>query len=272
VSLFILDLAASFAVGGAWVLLASVAAQNFGGKLGGFIAGLPATAVIALFFITYTEGPQHGYEVTGAFTLAISINAIFLAAFAAFSKKSFSCGLMSALFIWVSVESAVLYLYPIQFEFLISFGVLIFILSLIAVNQLDTPDLVTRHVHHGIGDIAVRSGCGGGIIVLSIIGSRFGGPALGAILSAFPATVVATLIITNAYGGRDLTRVMVRPMMISGVINCMVFALAYRHLVLQMPIGVALMASYAITMVSAACTFFWINIHPRQHGSAVHNQ
>lgn len=46
---FILDLAASFVVGGAWVMLASVAAQHFGGKVGGFIAGLPAVAALAIF-------------------------------------------------------------------------------------------------------------------------------------------------------------------------------------------------------------------------------
>jgi hypothetical protein len=65
VNAFVLDLFASFIVGGTWVVLASMAAQRFGGKVGGFIAGLPATSVLAIFFITYTEGTSHGYDVTG---------------------------------------------------------------------------------------------------------------------------------------------------------------------------------------------------------------
>ena len=48
-SAYILDLTASFVIGGAWVMLASVAAQRFGCKVGDFIAGLPATAVRSRF-------------------------------------------------------------------------------------------------------------------------------------------------------------------------------------------------------------------------------
>ena len=111
---------------------------------------------------------------------------------------------------------------------------------------------------------------GGAIIVLAMIGSRFGGPVLGGTLSGFPATVVATLIITDAYGGRDMARVMARPMMVSGVINCMVFALAYRHVVLHMHVMTAMTVAYAITLGSTACTFYWMNIHHPRHARAIH--
>jgi len=77
-------------------MLASMAAQHFGGKVGGFVAGLPATAVLAIFFITCTEGPRHGFDLAGVFPLAISVNAVFLAAFAALSRKSFSAGLLAS--------------------------------------------------------------------------------------------------------------------------------------------------------------------------------
>jgi len=49
VNAFVLDLLLSFVVGGTWVVLASMAAQRFGGRVGGFIAGLPATSVLAIF-------------------------------------------------------------------------------------------------------------------------------------------------------------------------------------------------------------------------------
>jgi uncharacterized membrane protein (GlpM family) len=270
VNAFILDLTASFVVGGAWVMLASVAAQHFGGKVGGFIAGLPATAVLAIFFITYTEGARHGYDVTGVFPLAISVNAVFLATFGAFSRKSFSGGLLTGLIFWVLVQSVLLYLHPVRFSVVFTLGVMLFLISLLFVSSLDTPDPGARPVRHGMVEIAIRAGSGGAIIVLAMIGSRFGGPGFGGILSAFPATVVATLIITNIYGGRDLTRVMVRPMMVSGVVNCMVFALVYRHVVLHMHVLGALATAYAVTLVSAACTFYWMKIHHREHASAIH--
>ena len=149
-------------------------------------------------------------------------------------------------------------------------GVLLFLVSFLFTGSLNTLDPGTRPVRHGMIEIAIRAGSGGSIIVLAILGSRLGGPIFGGILSAFPATVVATLIITNAYGGRDLTRVMARPMMVSGVVNCMVFALVYRHVVLHMHVLGALACAYSVTLVSAACTFYWINIHHREHAHVIH--
>lgn len=267
---YIADLALSFAVGGMWVTLASLAAQHLGGKTGGFIAGLPATSVLAIFFITYTEGSRHGYDVITVFPLAISINAVFLAAFAFFSKKKFSTGLLVSLGVWVFAQSVLLYCHPVRFLTVVIIGGLLFSGSLLFVKYLDIPDPGIRPVHHKSVEIAIRAGTGGGIIVTAMVGSRLGGPIFGSILSAFPATVVATLIITDVYGGRDLTRVMARPMMVSGIVNCMVFALAFRHVVLHMHILAALACAYAATLVSAAVTFYWMNIHHREYAHAIH--
>lgn len=270
-SAYILDLTASFVIGGAWVMLASVAAQRFGGKVGGFIAGLPATAVLAIFFITCTEGARHGFDVTGVFPLTISVNAVFLAAFAAFSRKSFSTGLLASLGIWILVQLVLLCFHPVRFGVGVSLGVALFLVSLQFVSSLAIPDPGTRPVRHGILDIAIRAGFGGAIIVLSMLGSRLGGPITGGILSAFPATVVAALIITDIYGGGELARFMARPMMVSGVVNCMVFALMYRYVVLHMHPLSALASAYAVTLASTACTFYWINIYHREHARAIHN-
>jgi len=270
VNAFVLDLLLSFVVGGTWVVLASMAAQRFGGKVGGFIAGLPATSVLAIFFITYTEGARHGYDVTGVFPLAISGNAVFLATFAAFSKKRFSTGLLASLGIWILVQSVLLYFHPVRFDLVVTLGIVLFLVSFLFIATLDTPDPGTQPVRHGMVEIAIRAGAGGSIIVLAMLGSRLGGPVFGGILSAFPATVVATLVITDVYGGKDLARIMARPMMVSGVVNCMVFALAYRHVVLYMHIINALASAYAVTLVSAAFTFYWMNIYHREHARAIH--
>lgn len=267
---FILDLTASFFVGGTLVMAASLAAQHLGGRVGGFIAGLPATAVLSILFITVTEGAVHAHEVTTAFTLAISINAVFLAVFGAFSTRSFSCGLLTSLAVWTLAQSVLLYFHPVRYGLVFTLGLVLFLISILFVNRLDTPDPICRPVRHGIVEIAVRAFFGGGIIVLSMVGSRYGGPGLGGILSAFPATVVATLVITNVYGGKDLTRVMVRPMMVSGVVNCIVFAVLYRQVVLEMPVWGALAAAYAGTMASASCTYYWLSARSREHGSTAH--
>jgi hypothetical protein len=268
--LFILDLALSFIVGGLWVALASVTAQRFGGKVGGFMAGLPVTAVLSIFFITYSEGARHGYEVAGIFPLAISVNAVFLAAFAAFSKRSFLTGLVASLVIWVFIEAILLYCHPVRFGMVLAVSAVLFLISVLFIDGLKIPDPGIQPVGHGTGGIAIRACTGGGVVVMAMVGSRFGGPILGSILSAFPAAVVATLVMTNRYGGSALTRCMARPMMISGVVNCVVFALAYRQMVLELPLLGALAGAYGITFISAIGTFYWINIHRPQSGYSIH--
>ncbi len=267
---YLLDLALSFVVGGAWVLLASVAAERFGGKVGGFIAGLPATSVLAIFFITYTEGARHGFDVTSVFPLAISVNAVFLAVFAAFSRKSFSTGLRAALGVWILAQFALAFIHPVHFGVVVALGVVLFLGSLLFTGSLDIPDPGARSVRHGRVEIAVRAGSGGAVVVLSMLGSRLGGPLLGGILSAFPATVVATLVIAAAFGGKDLARTMARPMMVSGVVNCLVFVLVYRQVVLHLPLLGALATAYAVTMASAACTFYGMNVCRWNHARAIH--
>ena len=245
-------------------MLASLAAQHLGGKVGGFVAGLPATAVLAIFFITYSEGARHGFDVAGVFPLAVSVNALFLAAFAAFSKKSFAIGLSVSLGFWVLIQSFLLHHHPVGFRVVVALGVAVFLACALAVSRLEIPDPGSRPVRHGPGEIAIRAASGGVFIVLAMIGSREGGPILGSILSAFPSTVVATLVISDAYAGREVTRVMALPMMVSGVVNCMVFAVVYRHVVLHMHVLSAVAVAYAVTLVSAACTFYGLNVHYRK--------
>lgn len=164
---YVLDLATSFVLGGIWVMAASMAAQHFGGNVGGFIAGLPSTAVLAIFFITYSEGASHGFDVTGIFPLTISVNAVFLAAFAALSEKIFSTGLLSALGIWLLIQSMLLNFHHIRFDIVIWVGVLLFAVSLSFVNRLYICDPDIRTVQHKLAEIIIRGGAGGSIVILA---------------------------------------------------------------------------------------------------------
>ncbi len=260
-----MDLAASFVVGGLWVTLASVAAVRFGGKIGGFIAGLPATSVLAIFFITHAQGARHGYDLTTVFPLTISVNALFLVVYAAFSRQRFLTGMGAGLVVWTVAEAGFYMAHPDDFRMNLAIGAGLFLVSVWFSGRLSIPTPQSRAQKDRARDKAVRALAGGGIVAISMLGSHYGRPVLGSILSAFPATIVATLAITAIYGGRDLTRTMARPMMIAGVINCMVFALVFRHAVLKMHVLAALGTAYGVTMISAAVTFYFMN---RTHGDS----
>ena len=73
---FIIKLLASFVVGCVWITAVTVVAERFGGSVGGFIGGMPATVVIALAFIAWTQGARPAAEVAALIPLAFA--AIFI--------------------------------------------------------------------------------------------------------------------------------------------------------------------------------------------------
>ena len=78
IDIFILKLILSFIVGSIWITLATIIAEKFGTKLGGVIAGLPSTVVIALFFIGWTQTPLIASQSTSMVPIVMGIGALFV--------------------------------------------------------------------------------------------------------------------------------------------------------------------------------------------------
>ena len=76
--IFILKLVLSFLIGGAWVTTATHLADRYGTKIGGIITGLPSTALIALFFIGWTQSPVIAVDATTIIPAIGTVNALFL--------------------------------------------------------------------------------------------------------------------------------------------------------------------------------------------------
>ena len=94
----------------------------------------------------------------------------------------------------------------------------------------------------------------GSIVALAVVLSEVGGPVLGAVLSAFPAVYVSTLIVTSRSMGTAFSRSLIVPLMVSASVNCVVFGSVYRYLVLDLGLMAAVVA-YLATMPSAYLTY-----------------
>ena len=62
---FVLKLVLTAFVGGSWVVLSTIIAERAGTKLGGVIAGLPSSSLIAFLFIGWTQSPQAAAQADG---------------------------------------------------------------------------------------------------------------------------------------------------------------------------------------------------------------
>ena len=71
--MFQLQLLLSFFIGGIWIAGTTVLADRYGSKLGGWLGGLPSTALFSLFFIAWTQSPAIASEVTTVMPLIVDI-------------------------------------------------------------------------------------------------------------------------------------------------------------------------------------------------------
>ena len=85
----------------------------------------------------------------------------------------------------------------------------------------------------------------------------------GSILAAFPALYTSTLILVSRSAGVAFSRALTTPLMISSVVNVTVFVLSLRFVVLHLPLGWALLAAYAVSMISAYGTYVFIRAYVR---------
>jgi len=256
---FWLKLILSFVVGGVWITLTTVAAERFGSKVGGLLGGIPSTVVVSMFFIGWSQGPDLAHQATTVFPFAFSFNAAFLIAFAVFAQKGVLKGILGAIGIWLLCQALVVAV-DIQSYWL---SVLVWLTILLGAYwvmqkwlQVESHERVS--VHYTVWQVAWRAGFSGAMIAFSVLMSRWGGPVWGGIFAAFPAVYTSTLVITSRTAGVRFARAMITPLMISGVVNCVVYSTVFRFTILDLGIIGATLVAYAISMISAYGTWRFI--------------
>lgn len=101
---FIIKVVLSVIVGGIWVASSTVIVDKFGTKIGGLVAGLPSTVVVALFFIGLSQGAKNAVESTTVVLFAFAANGPFMLIYAALSKKGLWQSMGTAISVWFGVS------------------------------------------------------------------------------------------------------------------------------------------------------------------------
>lgn len=256
---FAFRLLLSFVVGGVWITLTSLAAETLGSRIGGFLGGLPSTIVVALTFIGWTQGVERAYQATSALPVAFAINCVFLLTYAVAVRRGLAVGIAAALAAWASLQGLLVWRGAPRY----TVGLAIWAVTLAAVYLVMDRGLRLRghervRVRRGRWDVPARGLLSGGIIVAAVALSHLGGPLLGAVMAAFPAVYVSTLAITARSVSIEFSRSLVVPLMVSAVVNCVVFGTVYRLMVLDTGLIGAAALAYAASLVSAAGTYWFL--------------
>lgn len=198
--------ALSFVIAATWVSMATLVAERLGTRMGGVIATLPSTLVVALYFMAVEEGVGFATDVAALVPAEMAINTVFLALFIAFSRRGLPTALSAALGGW-TLLSAILYLSDPEglWPSMVVFVAAAAGTTLWLRRRHPTPQVAGRHVSYTATEVSFRGLFAGAIIALSVLLASVSGPVIGAILSVFPAIFTSTMVILYLRQGPEFT-------------------------------------------------------------------
>ncbi len=217
--LFILKLILSFIVGGVWVTLSTILAEKYGSKIGGIIAGLPSTILVALFFIGWTQSTTAAVEATILVPLVGGIICLFLVSYLFLAPRiNFWLALLISTGFWFVLALGAYFLGFRNFwiSFLIYLG-LTALSYLVAEKLLKINSEGKRKIKYTQKNILFRSGISGGIIAFAVLISKLLDPVLGGIFAMFPAAFISTILIIYFHHGKTFSFPIMKVAILSGM-------------------------------------------------------
>lgn len=246
--IFIIKLVLSFLIGGLWVTIATNLADRYGTKVGGFITGLPSTALLSLFFIGWTQSPRISVEATTIIPLIGAVNALFLLAYITLVRKNFWLALGSSFLIWVGLSSLFVLMDFQRFFLSIAIYVVVVILSFLFIEKAIKVKSVRPVPVKNTARILILRGLFSGIIIaLAVTLGKIGGPLLGGMFAMFPAMFTGTLLITYFSQGPFFSSAMMKAALL-GASSVVLYAVLVRFS--YVPLGL-----FLGTMVSILVSF-----------------
>lgn len=259
-SLLVLKITISLIVGFIWITASSVFAEKLGPRLGGVVAGLPATMVVALFFIGLIEGETFASQMTTVIPLAVAINSTFVVAFIALSKRlSVVVSLVVSLVFWFYLMFFISQNHTSFFStnLVISFAI-IFCSYFILEKIMKIATVSGKKITYNTNQIIVRGIIGGGVIGFSVIMSKLSGPVFAGIFASFPALTVAMILIIYRTQTVEFLHSLLKNFIISGTVNVIVFTTCIRFTFPIFGIYVGTVIALVTSGVTAYCMYYWI--------------
>lgn len=254
--------AISGVVGGIWICVATVLGERLGGKWGGFLSGFPSTIVVACLFIGWTSLDLLK-NVLDILPATFSGFGIFISAYWLSTKneKIQRFGLVLAILIWLTVEVTILSLDIKHYGTSMLIWAITLSMGLWAIRS--NPGKVHASMARGLSLQKTIFRCAIGFIVIfsAVLGSKVGGPHWGAILASLPASAFSTLYLLERDHGPQYARTFARSMMLSGLLNVVMFTSLLRLFLQVLELEVAVGLSLLITGVFALILFLKTNLY-----------
>ena len=256
---FLLQLLSTFLVGSCWIYLTVLAGLRLGSKIGGFVGGLPSTALLSFFFIGLSQSPEKASSATTIFPIGIAVSGLFLVVYASIVRRGFVTALLTALGFWCLSSTTAVILNLDRFEVnLTIYGIVMLFAYLMLEKHLSIRSISPDTGGHPERYLAARSIFGGLVVMLSVLFAKTGGPILGGTAAAFPAMFISVLAVSYKAHGIEFSRAMTKPLLVTGMITVAVYAVAVRYFYIYAGLYAGTFLSVCVSGVSAGLTYRFV--------------
>ena len=257
---FLVKLGLSFIVGGAWATFATIIAERFGTKLGGIIAGVPAPASIALFFMGWTQTPTFASQATTIIPIMMGINALFVVIYAVLSRFNFYLSVTVSLVFWFFLALGLIFLKFNNFTHsLIGFAVFLAFSYFILEKIMEIKSETRKNVQHNIFQLLFRASLSGVIITFAVLMAEIGGPLFGGAFAVFPTVFLSIIIITYFAQGQSFSSATLKVGVLTGGINVVIYAVVVRYAYLHFGLILGTLLAYFVSLVSTSFLYLYVN-------------
>jgi len=251
---------------GVWVMFISFATSKKGGKLGGFLIGVPSTAGLAFFFTGWFVSPQAAVGETTDFPLFISLSGIFLLCFAFLARRGFASGLILSLLVWFASS-------------LLVYGTGVDDLTLSLLGSLTISAIVYCIFRFGAKPRKSNGGgnpnnspwvatmrflLGGGIVTIAVLFAQVGIPILSAMAASFPALSTSALVAVRMNSKTEGTEI-ARGLTMSATVSIMVilipFSVAVHYFFPMVGVFYGTLCSYGVAALIGIPYYYSIESH-----------
>ena len=233
----LLHISLSFLIGGAWVTMATMAADRFGSKLGGLLTGMPSIIVVMFLFIGLAQGSAAASEATTVVPMSFAINGPYLMVYVWLAGYGPVVALPAALLVWFLLAGGIVLLNIQNFPLSLAVWLTSLVVTYFVFNRFfNIPSQGKQAVRYTKRQLLARGVISGGVVGFTVLMSKIGGPFYGGIFASFPAVYSSTLVITYLSGGAAFSQATAKAMMVSGFINVVGYATAVRYLYLYLDV------------------------------------
>ena len=256
----VLRLVLTFLAMGVWVSIIVIATEKHGGKLGGFLVGIPSTSALSFFFTGLYVSPSAATDATNVFPVFMSLAGIMLLCFCLAARRGFAFGLIVSISVWFVLSFLIFYTELNDFELSLVISLAVSLAVYYGFRWKLKPrsagKMKPRHTKHLF---VLRFVFTGGVVALAVLMGQLGIPVLSGMLAAFPVLTISSLIAVQVdaeSGGTVQARGMTMSMMVSIMLICIPYSIAVHYLYPSMGIIYGTAISFAVAIAIAIPYYF----------------